>query len=110
MEMVIAFIKPHKFDDVMLALHKIDGLTGASASDVRGFGRDRPKSHTVKCPSFIPLRPLLGRQYGFHIGYTLAPYYNLAENTNKIDTRMTPNVYDAKTSKKGSPQKVNSIF
>lgn len=26
MKMVIAFIKPNKFDEVMLALHKVEGL------------------------------------------------------------------------------------
>ena len=41
MKMIVAFIKENKFDDVMLALHKIDGLTGASSSKVCGFGRDR---------------------------------------------------------------------
>lgn len=41
MKTIVAFIKPHKLDDVMLALHKINGLTGASASEVHGFGRDR---------------------------------------------------------------------
>lgn len=41
MKTIVAFIKPHKLDDVMLALHKINGLTGASACEVHGFGRDR---------------------------------------------------------------------
>ena len=41
MKMVIAFIKKNKFNDVILALHKIEGLTGASSSEVHGFGRDR---------------------------------------------------------------------
>jgi nitrogen regulatory protein PII len=27
----------------MLALHKIEGLTGASSSEIHGFGRDRTK-------------------------------------------------------------------
>ncbi|MHC4587681.1 MAG: P-II family nitrogen regulator, partial [Planctomycetota bacterium] len=45
MKMVIAFIKPNKFDEVMLTLHKINGLTGASSSEVHGFGRDRGR-HT----------------------------------------------------------------
>jgi len=40
MKMVIAFIKKNKFDEVMLALHKIEGLTGASSSEVHGFGSD----------------------------------------------------------------------
>ena len=43
MKMVIAFIKPNKLDDVMLALHKIEGLTGASSAEVHDFGRDRSK-------------------------------------------------------------------
>jgi nitrogen regulatory protein PII len=43
MKMVIAFIKKNKFDEVMLALHKIEGLTGASSSEVHGFGRDRDR-------------------------------------------------------------------
>ncbi len=41
MKMITAFIKQNKFDDVLLALHGIEGLTGVSASNVRGFGRDR---------------------------------------------------------------------
>jgi len=41
MKMVVAFIKKNKFEEVMLALHKIEGLTGASSSEVHGFGRDR---------------------------------------------------------------------
>jgi nitrogen regulatory protein P-II 1 len=43
MKMVIAFIKENKFDEVMLALHKIEGLTGTSSSEVHGFGRDRSR-------------------------------------------------------------------
>ena len=43
MKMVIALIKPNKFNEVMLALHKIEGLTGASSSEVHGFGRDRTR-------------------------------------------------------------------
>jgi nitrogen regulatory protein P-II 1 len=41
MKMVIAFVKKNKFDEVMLALHQIEGLTGASSSEIHGFGRDR---------------------------------------------------------------------
>ena len=43
MKMVIAFIKKNVFDDLMLALHKIEGLTGASSTEVHGFGCDRSK-------------------------------------------------------------------
>ncbi|MBA2881896.1 nitrogen regulatory protein PII [Desulfosalsimonas propionicica] len=44
MKMIIAYVKLNKIDDVMLALHKVEGLTGCSNSDVRGFGRDRTAS------------------------------------------------------------------
>jgi nitrogen regulatory protein PII len=43
MKMVVAFVKKNKFDEVMLALHGIEGLTGASSSEVHGFGRDRSR-------------------------------------------------------------------
>ena len=39
MKHVIAYIKPHKLEDVVLALHEIDGLTGMTALEARGFGR-----------------------------------------------------------------------
>ncbi len=41
MKEVKAYIKPHKLSDVTLALHKVEGLTGMSVVDVRGFGRSR---------------------------------------------------------------------
>lgn len=41
MKMIIAFVKIERIDEVMLALHKIEGLSGCSTADVRGFGRDR---------------------------------------------------------------------
>jgi nitrogen regulatory protein PII len=49
MKRVTAYIKPHKLSDVTRALHRIDGLTGMSAADVRGFGRGRAKDvpHTI---------------------------------------------------------------
>lgn len=43
MKQVTAYIKPHKLADVTRALHHVEGLTGASALDVRGFGRGRAK-------------------------------------------------------------------
>lgn len=43
MKHIIAYIKPHRLSKVTLALHKIEGLTGMSALDVRGFGRGREK-------------------------------------------------------------------
>ena len=44
MKFIIAFIKPHKLTDVTLALQEIEELSGASITDVRGFGRGRGKS------------------------------------------------------------------
>ena len=41
--MITAFIKRHKLDAVTLALHDIIDLSGASVSEVRGFGRGRAK-------------------------------------------------------------------
>ena len=39
MKQVIAYIKPLKFENVMLALHGIEGLTGVSVLEMRGCGR-----------------------------------------------------------------------
>lgn len=41
MKMVIAYIQPFMSDGVEAALHRIEGLTGATFVDVRGFGRGR---------------------------------------------------------------------
>jgi nitrogen regulatory protein P-II 1 len=38
-----AYIKPHKLPQVTLALHQIEGLTGMSVLNVRGFGRGRAR-------------------------------------------------------------------
>ena len=40
---VRAYIKPIKLSDVTLALHEVEGLTGVTVTDVRGFGRPKPK-------------------------------------------------------------------
>lgn len=50
MKMVVAFIKKNKFDEVILALHKIEGLTGLSSSEVHGFGRDRSRHAPDQTP------------------------------------------------------------
>ncbi len=41
MKHIIAYIKPHKLSEVTLALHKVEGLTGMTVLDVKGFGRGR---------------------------------------------------------------------
>ena len=50
MKEIKAYIKPHKLSDVTLALHHVEGLTGMSVSDVKGFGRGRAKDspHSVR--------------------------------------------------------------
>ncbi|MBI2192698.1 MAG: P-II family nitrogen regulator [Planctomycetes bacterium] len=41
MKEIKAYIKPHKLSQVVAALHSVEGLTGMSVLDVRGFGRTR---------------------------------------------------------------------
>ncbi len=48
MKEVKAYIKPHRLSQVTLALQKLDGLTGMSVANVRGFGRTRAKNATHK--------------------------------------------------------------
>ena len=43
MKEIKAYIKPHMLSKVTRALQKIEGLTGMSVTDVRGFGRGRAK-------------------------------------------------------------------
>jgi len=38
-----AFFKPHKLSSVARELQKVEGLTGMSVTDVRGFGRGKAK-------------------------------------------------------------------
>jgi len=48
MKHIIAYIKPHQLSKVTLGLHKIEGLTGISVLDIRGFGRTKVKDETHK--------------------------------------------------------------
>ncbi len=43
MKLIRAYIKPHKLAEVTLALHIVEGLSGVSVSNIRGFGRGRGK-------------------------------------------------------------------
>ena len=43
MKKITAYIKPHKLSQVTLALHKVEGLTGMSVVNIRGFGRGKAK-------------------------------------------------------------------
>lgn len=41
MKMVIAFVQPFMAEKVIQALHRIEGLSGATYTRVKGFGRGR---------------------------------------------------------------------
>ena len=45
MKVIIAFIRPSKEEAVREALNALPGLSGASFSDVRGYGRGRGHTH-----------------------------------------------------------------
>lgn len=38
MKRIVAFVKPNMLDDVIFALHEIEGFPGASISEVQGIG------------------------------------------------------------------------
>ncbi len=44
MKEIKAIIRPFKLDDVVTALHKIDGLPGITVSEIKGFGRTKAKN------------------------------------------------------------------
>lgn len=58
MKKITAYIKPHKLSAVTLALHEVEGMTGMSVTNARGFGRGRAKEapHTIRegLIDFIP--------------------------------------------------------
>jgi len=54
MKLVIAYIKSHKLPEVTLALRQVKDLTGASVSDVRGFGR-QSSSQSTEVEDYVPI-------------------------------------------------------
>lgn len=59
MKYIIAYIKPHKLDAVTTALHTIEGLTGMSVIDVKGFGRGRGNpTREEQLYDFVPHKKL----------------------------------------------------
>ncbi len=46
MKLIIAFIRPSREEAVRDSLHAISGLSGASFTDIRGFGRGRGHSRS----------------------------------------------------------------
>ncbi|HEY3398950.1 MAG TPA: P-II family nitrogen regulator [Armatimonadota bacterium] len=57
MKKIEAIIRPHKLDAVKDALHEI-GVTGLTASDVKGFGRQKGQTSTYRTAAmqvdFVP--------------------------------------------------------
>jgi nitrogen regulatory protein P-II 1 len=47
MKMLVAYIKPHKIDDVKKALAEI-GIQGMSVSEIKGFGRTGGKTEVFR--------------------------------------------------------------
>ena len=47
MKKIEAYIKKHRLNEVVEELHTIDGLTGLSTFDIKGFGRAREKNGPV---------------------------------------------------------------
>jgi len=43
MKEIKAIIRPFKLDEVVTALHKIEGLPGLTISEIKGFGRTKAK-------------------------------------------------------------------
>lgn len=48
MKRVEAYIKQHRLTEVMERLHAVEGLTGVSVHDIRGFGRTRGHDQPVR--------------------------------------------------------------
>lgn len=44
MKLLVAYIRPHKVDEVALALRQVKGLTGVSASAARGWGHAKQEA------------------------------------------------------------------
>ncbi len=54
MKTIIAYIKSHKLPKVTIALHQVKGLSGASVSDARGFGRQR-SNQLNEARDYVPI-------------------------------------------------------
>lgn len=48
MKKIEAYIKAHRLQDVIERLHVVDGLTGVSIHDIKGFGRIRADDEPVR--------------------------------------------------------------
>jgi nitrogen regulatory protein P-II 1 len=48
MKKIEAYIKTHRLNEVIERLHAIDGLTGVSIHNIKGFGRTRGQDEPVR--------------------------------------------------------------
>jgi nitrogen regulatory protein PII len=48
MKKIEAYIKSHRLTEVVERLHMIEGLTGVSVHDIKGFGRTRGEDEPVR--------------------------------------------------------------
>lgn len=55
MKEIKAYIKPHKLDAVIHALHRIESLTGGSIVHAHGFGRSKGKSERHRIDDALEL-------------------------------------------------------
>lgn len=53
MKQIIAYIKPIKLSETILALHKVEGLTGMSLLDCKGYGRGGAESHAQGLVDYV---------------------------------------------------------
>lgn len=53
MKKIEAFVKKHRLDEVVLAIHRVEGLTGMTVTDARGFGRGGAASKMRPTPQMI---------------------------------------------------------
>ena len=54
MKQVIAYIKPLRLSETTLALHKIEGLTGISVVECKGYGRGGAKALAEGLTDYLP--------------------------------------------------------
>lgn len=48
MNMVLAYLPPHRLDKVVLGLHKIAGFPGMTVSDARGHGHEKLQDESAR--------------------------------------------------------------
>ncbi|MBL0063012.1 MAG: P-II family nitrogen regulator [bacterium] len=54
MKLIIAYIKPLKLSETILALHKVEGLTGMTVLECKGYGRGGSKPLAEGLVDYVP--------------------------------------------------------